>query len=183
VEVENFESSRRMAEHLLALGHRRIALIGAEPQLHYVPPRIAGARRALADRGLDGDESLVATGISEWDPDATLRHVDGLLRRPAPDRPTALCCTGDGQAALALVGAGRAGLRVPEDVSVSGFNDDSSAVRQHPPLTTMRQPYAGMGDAAIALLLEQIAGTAGQAKKLTLPAELVVRASTAPPPA
>ncbi len=182
VDVENFESSRRITRYLIELGHERIALLSAPIQLYYVSPRIAGYRQALGEHGMAVSDARIVTELASWEPASIVQGVEMLMALPTNERPTALCCTGDDIAALALAALGQLGVRVPEEVSVTGFNDDSSAIRQHPPLTTMRQPYEDIGDRAIALMLAQIENASAPVQKLRLPAELVTRGSTAPPP-
>ncbi len=183
VDVENEAAAFGMAEHLLGLGHRRIALLATDPLSDFARRRIAGFRRALRARGLPETEDSLVTGLAPWDAPSVFARIDALMRRPRNERPTALMCLGDDLAAVCLTGLLRAGLRVPKDVSLTGFNDDVNATRQHPALTTVRQPYLSLGGCAVDLLLERIAaGADAPARKLRLPTELIVRGSTAPPP-
>ena len=182
VDVENTESFYQMTQYLLGLGHRRIALLSAGQELYFVPPRITGFRRAFESNGLIPDETLIITAVEAWKPELVIHWVDALLALSREMRPTALCCTSDDTAQLVLSALGRRGVQVPEEISVTGFNDDINALRQQPPLTTMRQPYEGIGTCAIALLRERIADPSVPARKVNLPTELVRRGSTAPPP-
>ena len=180
VDVESYESARTVVGHLLGLGHRRIALLSTGEGLYYVPPRLIGYRQALSEYGLTADEALIHTDMAPWDPDGVVHRIQSLMSLPAGERPTAFWCTTDNIAAIVQAALSRQGFRVPEDVSVAGFNDDSNAWHQHPPLTTMRQPYVDMGAQAIRLLLERIADPQAPAQKLELPTQLVIRGSTGP---
>ena len=103
------------------------------------------------------------------------------MARPAEERPTGFCCTGDDIAGLVMSALARLGRRVPEDVSVVGFNDDPTAARQLPPLTTVRQPYHDLAARALDLIAEQMNDIACRGQRVVLPAPLVVRASSGPP--
>ena len=182
VEVENHESAATMTRHLLELGHRRIALLGFGEELHYSRQRVEGYRQALEVAGVAYDPSLVSLNQPSWLPGAIAQRVEELMALPTGERPTALFCLEDDIASGVMACLNRQGLRVPDDVSVAGFNDDGTAERQHPPLTTMRQPYEQIGVHAIDLLLDQISDIACRGRKVTLPTTLMVRGSTAPPP-
>ena len=98
-----------------------------------------------------------------------------------PRRPSAVFAAND-LSAFGLMGVFQEhGLRIPEDVSVVGFDDVAAAAQVHPALTTVRQPLADMGRAAVSTLLAQIAGVGAGTTRVTLPAELIVRRSTAAP--
>lgn len=182
VDVENFEAMRQMTQYLLGLGHRRIALLSSEKQFYYIPPRLAGFRQAFLEHGAAAEESLIFTGALPWDAMTVAGPVNAMLALPAEKRPTAVCCTSDDIASLVTTTLHQRGVRVPEDMSVTGFNDDAFAIRQHPTLTSMRQPYEAIGASAIAMLQERLRDPSAPAKKLELPAELIVRGSTGPPP-
>ena len=182
VDVENTDSFFQITQHLIQQGHRRIAFMSAEKDLYFVKARQTGFRRAFEANGLTLDGAQIVTEMEAWRPELIIRRVEALLALPPETRPTAFCCTGDDIAQVVLSALGRRGVTVPEEVSVTGFNDDIDAGRQHPPLTTMRQPYEGIGTYAIALLRERIADPNAPARKISLPTELVIRGSTAPPP-
>ena len=181
VDVENRQAARRMTEYLLGLGHRRIALLGSGLYGDFMTDRIRGYRQALEEFGQAADEDLIVTGLEPWDIPSVFRGVQTLMARPASARPTALMCLTDDIAALALAFLHRRGIAVPEEISVTGFNDDNNALRQHPALTTMRQPYVDLGGCAMDILLERGADDTVPARNLRLPTELVVRGSSAPP--
>jgi LacI family transcriptional regulator len=180
VDVENFASSRTATEHLLSLGHTRLAFLAEYSALTFVPARQEGFFAAIEAAGLPRSAGrVVYTGFHG---DEIGRSVDALMDCPAAQRPTALFCVADGVAAQAIAALARRGLRVPHDVSVVGFNDDAAATRVHPELTTMRQPYDRIGAEAVSLLLEQIADPTRRGRHAVLPTELIVRGSTGPAP-
>ncbi|MBB2744176.1 UNVERIFIED_ORG: DNA-binding LacI/PurR family transcriptional regulator [Microbispora rosea subsp. rosea] len=164
--------------HLASLGHRRIGL--AVGQERFVPTirKTNGFRRAMAEyAGVADTAELVVN---------TLYTVEGgqsaaqqLLDRGC----TAICCGSDIMAIGAIRGIRQAGLRVPEDVSVVGFDDSPMTAYLDPPLTTIRQPVRDMGLAAVASLLDEIRGLPAPRTELLHRPELVVRRSTAPVPA
>jgi DNA-binding LacI/PurR family transcriptional regulator len=173
-------TGRAAAEHLLGLGHRRIAILSFSPDAiagsNLVTSRRLGAYLdALSDAGIDRTTVPIVEG-GHYDRAAAARAVAPLLERP--DRPTAILAMSDEFAAAAVDAAVGIGLRVPDDVSVVGFDDSPTATSTTPPLTTVHQDHAAKGAAAVRLLLERApAGT-----QVTLPVHLVVRESTAPPP-
>jgi DNA-binding LacI/PurR family transcriptional regulator len=178
VDVDNVAGARHAVEHLLALGHRRIACITNAPLVYTAAQeRLTGYREALADAGRAVDETLIATG--DFDAPSGHAAMRELLERTTFD---AVFVASD-VVALGAIGALReAGLRVPRDCSVVGFDDIPLAAYFDPPLTTIRLPASELGQAAGHALLERIADPSAPARRTLLPTELIVRASTAPPP-
>lgn len=176
VDVDNLAGARVAVEHLLALGHRRIACITNAPLVYTAATeRLEGYRRALRDAGIEIDPTLVATA----DFDAPSGHA-AMQRLLAQADFEAVFVASD-VVALGAIGALReAGHRVPDDVSVVGFDDIPLAAYFDPPLTTIRLPAFELGQAAGRALLERIADPAAAGRTLLM-TELVVRASTAPP--
>lgn len=180
--ADNHGGGLAVANHLLALGHRRIGFIG-DLEADTVQARLAGLRDAVGDAGLPFDRSLVAElrpddRLGDWSAQVEARCA-GLLDRP--DRPSAVFASCDAVARAVLDAAARRGLAVPGDLSVAGFDDDPLAVMTRPALTTVRQPFLEMGRAAYALLATRLADPHAPVEHRVLPVELVVRASTAPP--
>jgi LacI family transcriptional regulator len=177
VQVDNRLGARMAIEHLISLGHRRIAHIAGAPELRISEERIVGYRDALAAAGADADPALLAIGsFTEEGGHEAMRE---LL---AAGEPTAVFAANDLSAigaVNAIVGSGR---RVPEDVSVVGFDDLRLARFTTPPLTTIRQPAVEIGERAAQLLLDLAAGRRVRKLRHLLEPELVVRASTGPPP-
>lgn len=160
--------------HLVSLGHTRIGLV-LGPADHVPSERKLGAALAMAERvGIElGPDRIMRSAYSlESGQAATAR----LLRTGV----TGIVCASDPLALGAIRAVRRAGLRVPDDVSVVGYDDSALMNCVDPPLTTVRQPIEPMGRAAIDLLVQQIAGAAVPHDELLFEPELVVRGSTAP---
>ena len=141
-------------EHLISMGHTRIGFINGEPWMEAAKDRFKGYRRALATADLPFDPALVRDGdwMSGTGFDATL----SLLKEPRP--PSAIFCANDLMALGALEAVKQLGLRVPDDVSVMGYDDQEISRHTHPPLTTLVLPNYEMGRAAIELLMVVAAG-------------------------
>jgi len=196
VGIDDHGAARRVAEHVLGLGHRRLGIISLESSVDgYVGP-LDAARRAImtfrtsVDRLEGYAEAIAAAGLDpdsmpiEERPASSEAHGRDaalvLLRRP--DRPTAILAMSDRLAIGAIEAARSLGLRVPEDVSVAGFDDIRRAALVRPALTTIRQPLFDKGATAATLLLKAVAdGSPIPATRRLLPTELVIRGSTRPP--
>jgi LacI family transcriptional regulator len=180
VGADNYTGGLLATRHLLGLGHRRIASV-LGPLVHpYVQERLRGVRDALREAGLESDAGLeVETGFEEALVRSRTRELLGL---PPGRRPTALFAYHDSAAFTVLDELAQAGARVPEDVSVVGFNDIDAAAHVRPALTTVRQPFAEMGERAADMLLTALDGTEsdGTSQRIVLPTELIVRDSTGP---
>lgn len=176
IDADSYGGAVSAVEHLLELGHRRIAFIGGREELDSSREREKGFRDAMAAAGVDIDESLVTE--SRYDPDIAAQRARELLERA--DRPTAIFCANDVTAMRATRVAHELGLDVPGDVSIIGFDDIPEASLNNPPLTTVRQPLGEMGREAMAMLLDLLAGRERE-QHLRMRTELVVRASTAAP--
>lgn len=177
VGATNWAGGLSATEHLLGLGHRRIAAITGPADFHCSLARLDGYRSALDRAGLAVDPDLIRYG--DFSSDDGLRHAAGLLALPDP--PTALFAGNDQQAFGAYEAARRGGLRIPEDLSVVGFDNLPAARWASPPLTTIWQPLAEMGTAAARRLGQLIAGQPPQPNRVELSTGLIARASTAPP--
>ncbi|WP_433616261.1 LacI family DNA-binding transcriptional regulator [Dactylosporangium sp. CA-139114] len=177
VGTTNWSGGIAAARHLLDLGHRRIAVITGPAQFMCSRARLEAARAALETAGVALDPGLVRSGRFGFDDGAAL-GAELLARR---DRPTAILCGNDLQALGVCDAARRAGLRVPGDLSVVGFDDLEVARWCGPPLTTVRQPFAEMGRAAAGMVLRLAAGQPVEPSRVELATSLVLRESTAPP--
>lgn len=175
VSLDNRGAARTMTEHLLALGHRRIGLIQGPPDSPLTRERFAGYREALDAAGLELDPALLQDG--DYTCQSGHAAAAHLLRNEA--RPTAIFCENDEMAMGTIQCIRQAGLRVPEDISVAGFDDISFAAFCDPPLTTIAQPAEAFGQHAVAMLLALLDGKSIAEHHLILPFELVVRLSTA----
>lgn len=176
VRLDNRAAARCLTEHLLALGHRRIALIKGPERSPLTLERLAGYQEALTQAGVPLDPDLLHPGDFTLAAGAAAGRA--LLR--LSERPTALFCCSDEMAIGALQTLRGAGLRVPEDLSLAGFDDIAFAAYSDPPLTTIAQPAEAFGQRAVALLLETLAGSPPPRREVVLPFELVVRGSTGP---
>lgn len=169
------EGGGRATEALVAAGHRRIATITGEPFMEAARDRLTGYRRALARAGLPFDPALVVEG--DWSASAGYRATRALL---GLDRtPTAIFCQNDRMAIGCYEALKECGRRVPQDMSVVGYDDDEIARHLFPPLTTLVLPHRAMGRWAV----EQILNPAGVGPHPVsrLECELVERQSVAPP--
>ncbi|MEV6180085.1 LacI family DNA-binding transcriptional regulator [Streptomyces sp. NPDC052015] len=173
----NWAGGLAATEHLLSLGHRRIGLIAGPPRLLCSRARFDGYRAALEAAGLAVEESLVVPG--DFRPESGFTGCTALLDLHEP--PTALFAASDQMALGAIEALRRRGLRVPEDMSVVGFDDLPEVRWSSPPLTTVRQPLADMGKLAARTVLSLARGDRPDAPRVELGTELVVRSSTAPP--
>ncbi|MDQ6658910.1 MAG: LacI family DNA-binding transcriptional regulator [Actinomycetota bacterium] len=176
VSAAHFAGARSLSAHLTSLGHRRIAVIAGPRNWLAGQARLAGHSSALADVGVLPDAELIRHG--EPTSDFGYRAACELL--DLPNRPTALIGFNDKVAVGALAAAHQWGLRVPEDFSVTGFDDIDLAQATRPMLTTARQPLQEMGRIAVGLLVRLLAGHRLDALHVELATELVVRGSTGP---
>ncbi len=174
VMIRNLEGSRAAASHLIELGHRRIAYIGDEVGYQSDTERCAGYREALDAAGIGAVPDLMVQGDGK--PEAALRAMDRLLALAEP--PTAVCCYNDLTALGAMQSIRLHGLRVPEEISVVGFDDLFFASYTQPPLTTLRQPMRRMGKLAMESLFRLMSGDPSEIR-IKVEAELIVRESTA----
>ena len=186
ISVDNELGGRLATDHLLSLGHRRIGFLSGPLRTASRLERLEGYRRALRDAGVERDPGLV------WEeaPNENYGDVEGfelgrwgaraLLGDPNP--PSALFTINDMYALGAYAGVRDLGLRVPEDVSIVGFDDIPMAEIAQPPLTTVHHPVREMIGTAVTLLIRRLRGAnAEPAEHVTVAPALVLRASTAPP--
>jgi DNA-binding LacI/PurR family transcriptional regulator len=179
VDSDNYGGAMAAMEHLIGLGHRRIAGVFAYTNSCNSRMRMHAYADALASAGIAiCPEYRVAVDDSEDNLAVIHQRVSDLLR--ASDRPTALFCGGFHLALEAMKAAQEAGLTVPRDISVVGFDDPISARYVHPPLTTVHQPLEEMGYRAMCMLVEWLRTHEEPQHRDVLPATLQVRASTAP---
>jgi LacI family transcriptional regulator len=177
VGATNWSGGIAATEHLLQLGHRRIAMISGPQEYLCSRARVDGYRHALEQSGVEFDTDLVRWG--DFRQEGGFRWALELLDQP--NRPTAIFGGSDEQALGSYEAARQLGLAIPGDLSVIGFDDLPLARWLPPPLTTVRQPLADMGAMAAEMLLRLIAGRDLASRRVELATELVVRESTAPP--
>ena len=165
-------------KHLLDLGHRRVGQITGPPGWVATEDRRRGYRAALAAAGILPDPTLEQEAEPEIDPGRAA--AEQLL--DLPERPTAIFAFNDNIAIGAIQAARARGIRVPEELSIVGFDDIEHATIVTPALTTVRQPLAEMGRTAVSLLMRLLEGQRFETLHVELATRLVVRDSTAPPP-
>ena len=178
VETAHMQGGLLATQHLLQLGHQRIACIGGPTGLAPSEQRIAGWRSALVAAGLGQGDGLLWHG--HFTSQGGYEAMHALLRAATP--PTAVFVCNDLMAMGALCAAHERGLRLPEALSMVGFDDIELTAFTSPPLTTVAQPKQRIGALAVDMLLERIDGKRQDARKVMLQPELRVRASTAPRP-
>jgi DNA-binding LacI/PurR family transcriptional regulator len=179
VDIDNVAAARTAVEHLLDLGHTRIGCITNAPPMTdtAAADRLEGFREALEARGLRFDESLVRSG--HFDERSGLAAMTSLLERP--ERPTAVFVASDEVALGALKAAKTAGIRVPDDLAIVGFDDLSVATFVEPALTTVRVPAREIGSVAARVLMDSVADPTSPREPQVLTTELIVRDSSGPP--
>jgi DNA-binding LacI/PurR family transcriptional regulator len=180
VDVDNTAGTRMAVEHLVELGHRRIAVIAwPEDSLtgHY---RLQGYLEGMQSAGLPvAPEWILRTEHSEA---AGRQAMHALLALPPDRRPTAVVTMSDLMAIGAMNALYEAGLQPGRDVSIVGFDDVPMAQYLHPPLTTLRQPIVEVGERVVQMLLAIIEGEPLEERRVLLPPRLIVRGSTARTP-
>jgi LacI family transcriptional regulator len=177
VSAANAAGATQAMQHLLGLGHRRIAALTGPRDGKATVDRRRGYYAALAEAGIAPDRELELEG------DFRIPSGEELTGRllDLPEPPTAIFAFNDNMAIGALQAARARGLRVPEDLSIVGFDDLEEAEIVTPPLTTVRQPLAEMGRIAVSILLRLLEGQRLEALHVELATRLVVRGSTAAP--
>lgn len=171
ISIDQLEGAQAAVAHLLELGHRRIQHVAGPLEFFEAAARRHGYEATLAEAGL----APLPLFVGDWTSEAGFRAAATI----SPDATAVFC--GNDQMALGLIhGLAARGIRVPEDVSVVGFDDVPEAAHYLPPLTTVAQDFARIGELAVEVLLGQIAG--GDAAEVpAIEPALIVRASTAPP--
>ena len=176
VGATNWQGAMSAVQHLLELGHRRIAMLRGYECL-VDDARYHGYMAALSGYGIAVDEVLIGRANFRFEPAVTV--AEEILGSPSP--PSAVFAANDLEALGVMEAARRSGLSVPGDLSVVGFDDSMYASASSPQLTTVRQPFVQMGEVAYQLLSDQMEGRDPAAVRVELAATLVIRESTAPP--
>lgn len=178
VDVDNVLGSRQAANHLLKLGHRQVSFVMERRDIpfQFTSDRLQGARMAFRDAGLTLEDRNVVT-VMEAYTQARALHLNPSLE----DAPTAFMCLHDAYAMTLLEMLRNAGIGVPDEVSIIGFDDIHWAAAPASQLTTIRQDVTTLATAATDILLEQIRGESTDARRETFPTELIVRQTTAAP--
>jgi LacI family transcriptional regulator, galactose operon repressor len=182
VRVDERRAAYQLTQHLISYGHRRIGFLRGLPNHAAAQLRFDGFEQAMREAGLEIDPTLVEVG--EFRYFVTLPCAQRLLSRP--DRPTAIVASNDEMAAAVIKVAHELEIKLPEELSVVGFDDIPAAEMLWPPLTTVRQPVDKLGAAAADLLFACLGRGGGSAWPTPAPHhvlqhDIVLRASTAPP--
>jgi LacI family transcriptional regulator len=176
VYADEFRAAYRMTEYLVSQGHARIGFITGHPNRSGTERRLAGFRQAIEDNHLELDPNLVIEGRYTFESgEAAARK---LLRMA--DRPTAIFASNDYMAAGVMKVANQMKIRVPYELSVSGYDDSPLAHHIWPPLTTIRHPVGQIADRAATLLIRHMNGEPAVFDPDSIHSELVVRESTGP---
>lgn len=173
----NWSGAKTATEHLLSFGHRRIAAIFGPPDISATQARLGGYRAALVEAGLPVDASLIRYG--DWQAEGATIETRELLALSEP--PTAIFAGNDNQALGVYRTLWQHGLRVPDDMSVVGFDDLPYAALVTPTLTTVRQPLLEMGRVVTTMLLRLMAGEQVDSVRVELATRLIARESCAAP--
>jgi LacI family transcriptional regulator len=179
IDAQNFEGACALTEHLIGLGHRRIAFLAGRPDLDSARRREAGYRAALEAAGIAFDPRLVRVGgFTQESSEAPAREL--LTLDP---RPTAIFAANDLSAIQTMLTAAELGIRVPDDISVAGFDNIPESALTDPPLTTVDQSIQALGQAAVDSLLRLIEHPDQHDPQhpihVTLPTRLVIRSTCA----
>ena len=175
VYIDNIAAATEATNYLLALGHRNVAFVTGPMNSPISTDRDKGYELALSSAGIKRNRKLTIEG--DFSVESSIRGLDSLLARG--ERFTAVFCSNDEMAFGAIRAIRARGKRVPEDISVVGFDDIRFARYFDPPLTTIAQPMADLGREAMSMLIEILTGDDVPPRKRILPTQLIVRGSTA----
>jgi DNA-binding LacI/PurR family transcriptional regulator len=179
VSVDNFQGAYLATRHAVELGHRRIAHIAGELSLEVARLRADGYSQCIQDHDLIYHR-IIPPFNNRWDYHSGYRAMRELIE--SPERPTAVFVSGDQMAIGAYRALAETELRIPDDISIIGFDDIEAARYTTPPLTTIRQPFDEIAQRGFALLLDLFDGNTPDETRIILPPELVIRESTARAP-
>jgi LacI family transcriptional regulator len=176
IQTDNVAAIAMVVRHLAEQGHRRIAFAGPVHSSDFLDRR-EGYRRGLAAVGLPFDPALeTIVSVTRWTMEAYGTVLTDWMALPVP--PTAVAMPNDGLAVMMIALARERGLRVPEDIAITGFDDMPDAERLGGGLTTIHQPFRQIGETAVQRLLAMIEGVPAKDCRVQLPGELIIRAST-----
>ncbi len=178
VEIDDYQAAIEVVRHLADLGHKRIGFVRGSEDQRATHVRHSGFTVAMEAAGLELHEDLVRPGAFDF----SSGYEAGLHFLSLEDRPTAIFSSNDDMAAGLIAAFIEAGLKVPEDMSVVGFDDADIATRMRPFLTTVRQPLSDLGGTAVSELVKSLSDnkTPGP-QRIVLDHEFVLRGTTAPP--
>lgn len=176
IRIDNRAAAKSMVDYLISLGHRRIGVISGLKDNPHAIERLDGYKLALAEADISFDKDLVAEGDFTMWSGLNAAHQFCAMS----ERPTAIFCMNDEMAIGAMQTLKAKGVRIPEDMSITGFDDIPYARYSDPALTTIAQPAEEMGKLAMDMLLKVIEGEPLSQRDCILPTEFIIRKSTAP---
>lgn len=174
VKVDNEQGAFNAIDHLLSIGHRKIAFISGNFTIPTYIERLAGYKKALAEYGVPFDESLIFARNSDYK--SGFEIANKILE--LDERPTAIFSGNNLLTLGALEAIHAQGIRIPEEISIIGFDDMPWSISLNPPLTAVRQPGFDMGRKAAEMLYERILNPNSKKEKVVLKTELMLRKST-----
>lgn len=176
IRIDNRAAAKTMVKYLISLGHTRIGVISGLKDNPHAIDRLEGYKEALAEAEIPFEKELIAEGdFTMWSGlNAAFQFCN------MKNRPTAIFCMNDEMAIGAMQTLKNQGIRIPEDMSVTGFDDIAYAKYSDPSLTTISQPAEEMGKMAMDMLLKVIEGEPLSQRECVLPTEFIIRKSTAP---
>ena len=178
IELDDTGGVIKAIDYLVALGHRHIAHLHGPKSRRSTDRRLAGYRLGLAKHNLPADDAYVRSGDYEAGRELWQRSTLALLE--LSPRPTAIIAANDLVATVVIRTVRQVGLRVPQDISVIGNDDQPFSAFLDPSLTTVQLPLVEAGQRAVELLLAQVRGEGAAADQVTLPCPLIVRESSGP---
>ena len=176
ISVDNLSGGMLAAQHLISLGHKRIACINGIAETRYNQGRLNGFRQALFEAGIEVDENLIAK--ADFTTFSGLNVTNHLLEME--NRPTAIFACSDLMAYGAMKSAYNHGLKIPDELSIVGFDDIFMSKYTLPPLTTVRQPIPELSEEAVNCLLSRKEDPEKTSRTIKLKLHLEIRDSTAP---
>lgn len=176
VQLDNISAAEKMTDHLLSLGHRNIAVISGPEENSITQDRLSGHIKALEKSGIKFNPTNVFQG--DYSIPSGVKATEEILK--LSPRPTAILSMNDEMAMGAIHQAKQSGISVPDDISITGFDDISFAEYSDPPLTTISQPAEDFGTTAMTMLYNVMQGEELTEKYKLLPFELITRNSTGP---
>lgn len=177
VRIDNAAASKAVVDYLISLGHRRIGVISGLADNRHTIDRMKGYRQSIKEAGIAFDEKLVAEGdFTMWSGLNASNHFIQMK-----ERPTAIFSLNDEMAIGAIQGLKKAGINIPGELSITGFDDIEFSKYSDPPLTTIAQPAEELGKTAMNVLLKLMEGKDLPQTEYILPFEFVIRKSTTPP--
>ena len=178
IRIDNRAAAKMIVDYLISLGHRRIGVISGLKDNPHAIDRLEGYKDSLAQAGIQFEQTLVAEG--DYSMRSGLNAASYLCNMS--NRPTAIFCMNDEMAIGAMHTLKASKIRIPEDISVTGFDDISYANYCDPSLTTISQPAEEMGKMAMDMLLKLIEGETLEQRECVLPTNFIIRQSTGPAP-